>query len=83
MIEHFHHGSQVALFLEFTRVHVDQLKKLVGIHQVEISCQGQVARRDGVALDKGVAEFNIIFSLCSIAQVAEQEFAKKRQVPLH
>src|SRR5450432_3191681 len=63
MMNHFHHGCEVALFLKYTGFNIYQRKEFIGIHQIKIACQSKVAGWNGISFYEGVAEFNIVFSL--------------------
>src|SRR4051812_1095734 len=83
MMKHFHHGRKVALLLENTRIDIHQLKQFIRIYKVEVPCQCKVARRNGMPLDKGMAEFNIVLALGTIAQMPQQHLTQKRKVTFH
>ena len=71
MMYHFHHCRQIALLLEITRTHIDQVKQFIRIYQVKITGKCQAFTRHQIAFDKGVTEFNIVFALCSIPEMSE------------
>ncbi len=77
MMDHFHHSGQVALFLKFSRLYIDQVKQLVGINQVKVAGQRQVTGWNGVPFYKWMTEFCIVLSLGAIAQVPQQQFTEK------
>src|SRR4051794_31546597 len=83
MMKHFHHRSEITLFSKFSRVHVHQLKQFIGVHQVKISCESKIARRNCMALYEWMTKFNIVLSLCAVAQMTKQQFAKKRKMSFH
>ena len=83
MMDHFHHGRQVALLLKFSGLNIYQCKKFIGIYQIEIACQCKISGGNGISFDKGMAEFNIVFALGAIAQMAQQQFAHNGYMPFH
>ena len=82
MMDDFHHGGQVTLFLKFARIDIDQGKQFIGIDQVEIAGQCEVPGGNGISFDKGMTEFDIVLSLCAISQMTQQEFTQIRRYVL-
>ena len=72
MMDHFHHRSQIALLLKFTRVHIHQCKKFIGIHQIKIPGQCKIACRNGISFYKRMTKLNIVFSLRAITKMPQQ-----------
>ena len=83
MVDHFHHGGEVALFLEIARFDPDQVEEFVGIDEVEVAGEGEVSGWYGIAFDKGVAEFGKVLSPGAVAEVTKQEFTDKGDMSLH
>jgi hypothetical protein len=83
MVDHFHHGREVALLLEFARIDPDEIEKLIRIDEVEIAGQGKVAGGDGISFDKGVAKFGEVLSPRAIAEVTKQQLADKGDMAFH
>jgi hypothetical protein len=83
MVDHFHHGGQIALFLELARVDVYQRKQLVGVYQVEITREGKVPGRNRISFDKGMAEFGAVLPLGAIAEMTQQHFSHEGDMSFH
>jgi hypothetical protein len=83
MVDHFHHRGEVALLLEFARFDPYEVKKFVGVDEVEIPGEGQVTRWDGISFDKRVAEFGQVLSVGTVPEVTKQQFADERDIPFH
>src|SRR6476661_7696790 len=83
MIDDFHHGREVTLFLKFSRIHIYQAKQLISVYQIKVAGKGKVACRNSMTLYKGMAKFNIVSSLGSISQMAQQHFTHKSHMPFH
>src|SRR5688572_26452050 len=81
MMNHFHHCRKVTLTLKNTWVNIDQAEKLLCIYKVEISGKCKVSRLNCISLNEGVAEFHIVFSLCTVPEVTEHKFAHKPHMP--
>ena len=82
-MHHFHHRSQITLLLKITRVDSNHVEKLFCIDQVEITSQCQIPCRNNIPFDKGMTEFDVIFSLCTIAKVTKQKLPHEIEVPFH
>jgi hypothetical protein len=82
-MDDFHHGGKIALFLEFARIDTDQIEQLIRVHQVEITGQSQVERRDRISFNKRVAELGIISALGAVPKVAQQQFSDKGYMSFH
>jgi hypothetical protein len=83
MMDHFHHSSQVTLFLEITGINANERKKLIGIYEVEVAGKGQVPGGNGISFDKGVTEVRAILALCTVAQVAQKHFSQEGDMAFH
>src|SRR4030095_5584859 len=83
MTENFHHCRKITLFLELSGINIYQCKKLVRIYQVEVSGKSNVARRNGVFFYKGVTKLHIVFSLCTIAKMSQQQLTHEFEMALH
>jgi hypothetical protein len=83
MVDDLHHGGEVALFLEFAGFDTDEVEEFVGINEVEIACQGQVAGGDRITFDKGMAELGEVPALGAIAKMAQEEFPQKGDMSFH
>src|ERR1700694_1618568 len=83
MMNYFHHSRQIALFLEFARIGIDQGKQFICVYQVEITRQGQVSGRDRVAFYKWVTKFNIVPALRTIAKVSQEHLTEEGNMSFH
>ncbi len=83
MMNDLHHGGQIALFLKFAGIDTDQIKKFVGIDEIEVTCEGQVEGRDRISFDKRMTELCEIPALGSIAEMTQEEFPQKGDMSLH
>src|SRR5437773_4964460 len=65
VVDHFHHCRQVALFLKFARVNIDQSEEFISIYKIKIPCKSKIAGRNCVSFYKRMTKLSVIFSLCS------------------
>src|SRR5688572_30631284 len=82
-MDNFHHCGQVALFLKFTWIYINQSKKLIRINKVEVSGEGKVSCRNGMTFYKRMTEFNIISALSTVPEMAEKKLTQKVYMTLH
>ena len=82
-MDRFHHSSKITLTLECTGFNIDQTKKFFGINKIEIAGKCKIPCRNCIALYKRMAKFDIVLSLCSIAQVTEKNFSQVGDVSFH
>jgi hypothetical protein len=82
-MDHFHHGGQVALFLEIAGINANERKKLIGIYEVEVAGKGEIPGGNSISFDKGVAEFGAVLALGTVAQVAQEHFSQEGDVTFH
>src|SRR5436190_20301118 len=82
MIDHFHHSGKVTLLLKLAGINIYQRKEFISIYKVEISGKSEIACRDYMALKKRMTKLNIIFSLCTVTKVPEQQLCHKLYVTL-
>ena len=75
-----HYGDCIGFFLRMLSQFHEPSKKLLVIGHVEITGHHQVAASPIVLLQKRVAGFNAIFSVCAIAQVPQPNLPREGHV---